>query len=133
MTIVASSAREGAVIHVEVEDRTASGMGSSGTFRGTISGGGGRDYEGPTRGGEGMGRGALPAGTGDAFQAGMALIRQCAEQVAATLSEVGRTIAPDEVEVQFGIKMDLEVGAFICKSKSEAQLQVTLKWAKGPG
>jgi hypothetical protein len=38
---------------------------------------------------------------------------------------------PDEVEVQFGIQLSVEVGAFITAS-SACNFQVTMKWTSAP-
>src|SRR5437867_9727889 len=35
---------------------------------------------------------------------------------------------PDEVEVEFGIKLSTEVGAIIAKTEAEGTLKVTLTW-----
>ncbi len=65
-----------------------------------------------------------------AFAKGMQLIRTCAEQVADTVRKVNEAVRPDEVEVKFGVKITGETGALIAKSGTEAQLEVTLKWAE---
>lgn len=38
--------------------------------------------------------------------------------------------APDEVSVEFGIKLSAEAGAFLASAGIEANYTVTLKWAK---
>jgi hypothetical protein len=38
--------------------------------------------------------------------------------------------APDEIEVEFGIKLSAEAGAFIAAASAEANYKVTLKWNK---
>src|SRR3990170_7169368 len=38
--------------------------------------------------------------------------------------------APDEIGVEFGIKLSAEAGAFIASAGVEANYKVTLKWAK---
>jgi hypothetical protein len=40
--------------------------------------------------------------------------------------------APDEIDVEFGIKLSAEVGAFIASAGVEANYTVTLKWTKSP-
>ena len=40
--------------------------------------------------------------------------------------------APDEIGVEFGIKLSAEVGAFIASAGVEANYTVTLKWTKSP-
>jgi len=62
------------------------------------------------------------------FEKGMALIRNCAEQVADTMRKVDRAVSPDEVEVKFGVKLIGEAGALIAKKGAEAHMEVTFKW-----
>ncbi|MGH2593215.1 MAG: CU044_2847 family protein [Anaerolineae bacterium] len=38
--------------------------------------------------------------------------------------------APDEVGVEFGIKLNAEAGAFVALAGAEANYKVTLKWTK---
>lgn len=38
--------------------------------------------------------------------------------------------SPDEVEVQFGLKLDADCGAFVASASVEANYSVTLKWKK---
>lgn len=40
-----------------------------------------------------------------------------------TLSEL-----PDEIEVEFGIKLDTEIGAFVASAGLEAHYRVSMKW-----
>jgi len=65
-----------------------------------------------------------------AFSKGMRLIRTCAEQVSETVRQVSTAARPQEVEVKFGVKLTTEAGAFIAKTGTEAQMEVTLKWAQ---
>jgi hypothetical protein len=39
-------------------------------------------------------------------------------------------IKPDEISLQFGVKISAEAGAFIASAASEANFQVALKWTK---
>lgn len=39
--------------------------------------------------------------------------------------------APDELEVEFGIQVSLEVGAFIATADSSANFRVTMRWLRG--
>jgi len=66
----------------------------------------------------------------EAFTQGMALIRTCAEQVAETVAKVSAAAKPTSVEVEFGIKLNGEVGALIAKTGAEAHLNVKLSWNK---
>lgn len=38
--------------------------------------------------------------------------------------------APDEVEVEFGLSLSAEAGAFIASTGVEANYKITLKWSK---
>ncbi|WP_456846974.1 CU044_2847 family protein [Cellulomonas sp. P5_C6] len=40
---------------------------------------------------------------------------------------------PDEIEVEFGIQMSAEVGAFVAGASSAANFKVTLTWKKAGG
>ena len=64
------------------------------------------------------------------FQKGMDLIRTCAEQVTSAVETLSKTAQPNEVEVEFGIKLTGEMGALLAKQSTEAHIQVTLKWKR---
>ena len=51
-----------------------------------------------------------------------ALLRQVREQ----------EDAPDELEVEFGIQVSLEVGAYIAAAGSQANFRVTMRWRSRP-
>ena len=40
--------------------------------------------------------------------------------------------APDELEVEFGIQISLEVGAYIAAASSTANFRVTMRWRSHP-
>jgi len=40
--------------------------------------------------------------------------------------------APDELEVEFGIQISLEVGAYIAAASSTANFRVTMRWLARP-
>ena len=40
---------------------------------------------------------------------------------------------PDEVELEFGVKLDVEGNALIAKAGIEAAIAVTLTWKRGGG
>ena len=40
----------------------------------------------------------------------------------------GQDDAPDELEVEFGIQISLEVGAYIAAASSTANFRVTMRW-----
>ena len=52
-----------------------------------------------------------------------ALVRQVREQ----------EDTPDELEVEFGIQVSLEVGAYIAAASSSANFRVTMRWRSRPG
>jgi len=45
----------------------------------------------------------------------------------------GLADAPDEIEVEFGIQLSAEVGAFVAKASGDANFRVLLRWKRGPG
>lgn len=54
--------------------------------------------------------------------------------VSALLQQVrGQEDAPDELEVEFGIQISLEVGAYIAAASSQANFRVTMRWLNRPG
>ncbi|WP_242909520.1 CU044_2847 family protein [Actinomadura terrae] len=62
------------------------------------------------------------------FQEAVALVRNCADEVAAQLETMPAASRPHEVELQMGVKVDGKVGAKIVELTSGCQLQVTLRW-----
>jgi hypothetical protein len=42
-----------------------------------------------------------------------------------------RTLAPDEAQIEFGLKLSAETGVVISKAALEAHFTVTLSWSKG--
>ena len=66
------------------------------------------------------------ARTGDTFEAAFERIRPAATAAVRSL----RTMAdrPQEVEIEFGIKLSAEVGAVIAHTAAEANFRVTLRW-----
>ncbi|ONI88157.1 hypothetical protein ALI22I_19920 [Saccharothrix sp. ALI-22-I] len=59
---------------------------------------------------------------------GVELARSCAQRFTEGLKDLGRGVAPHEVELQLGITLDAELGAVLAKTKTSAQLQITLRW-----
>jgi hypothetical protein len=53
-------------------------------------------------------------------------VAEAAEQVAGSLRS---RLAPDEVSLEFGLKVSGEVNWFFAKSQGEGTIKVTLKWA----
>lgn len=44
----------------------------------------------------------------------------------------GQEDAPDELEVEFGIQVSVEVGAYIAAASSTANFRVTMRWVSRP-
>lgn len=61
---------------------------------------------------------------------GVQLARTCAVRFTDGLKDLGKGVAPDEVELQLGITLDAELGAVLAKTKTSAQLQITLRWQR---
>ena len=61
------------------------------------------------------------------FSKALSRIRPTANELIATLR--GLAQRPDEVEVEFGIKLGGQMGALIAKASTEANFIVKLKWA----
>jgi hypothetical protein len=74
---------------------------------------------------------ALSERSATAMNAAMSSIRDVADRVNSTVTGLIRQ--PEEVEVEFGIKLDAEVGALIAKTRVEAHMMVTLKWTRDQG
>jgi hypothetical protein len=55
-------------------------------------------------------------------------VEQAAQSVIDRLRSL--STAPDEIEVEFGVKLNAEAGAVIAKASSEAHFQIGLKWKK---
>jgi hypothetical protein len=52
--------------------------------------------------------------------------------VSALVEQVrGQRDAPDEFEVEFGIQISMEVGAYIAAASSTANFRVTMRWLSG--
>lgn len=70
----------------------------------------------------------IPEKAKQTFEAGLDKVRS----MASVLLEKLRALAdsPDEVEVEFGVKMNSEMGAIIAKAGVEAHYRVTLKWKR---
>ena len=55
-------------------------------------------------------------------------IRSAANVTLAKLRDVAE--APDEVEVQFGVRLNAQAGAVIAKTEAEGHLQVRMAWKR---
>ncbi len=64
-----------------------------------------------------------------AINIAMGSIRSMARRVAKTMDALDDKVRPDEAEIEFGINLDAEAGAFLAKASSGAQITVKLKWS----
>jgi hypothetical protein len=64
------------------------------------------------------------------LEAALEGVRSAATVTLAKLRDVAE--APDEVEVQFGVRLNAQAGAVIAKTEAEGHLQVRVTW-KRPG
>jgi hypothetical protein len=72
--------------------------------------------------------GEITAKAGETLEDALEKIKPAAQAIIARLRELQD--APDEVGVEFGIKLSAAAGAFIASAGVEANYKVTLKWAK---
>ena len=66
----------------------------------------------------------------DTFEAALSKVRYAAEGILNQLRSLAQP--PDEVEVEFGVKMNAETGAIIAKASTEANFKINLIWKKSP-
>jgi NTP-dependent ternary system trypsin peptidase co-occuring protein len=62
------------------------------------------------------------------LEAALEGIRSAANVTLAKLRNVAE--APDEVEVQFGVRLNAQAGAVIAKTEAEGHLQVRMAWKR---
>ncbi|MFM9458323.1 CU044_2847 family protein [Streptomyces europaeiscabiei] len=62
------------------------------------------------------------------FSEALDLIGSCAEEVHGRFTTMPQDRQPQELEVQFAVKLDAKIGAQIVETTAGAQLQVTLRW-----
>jgi len=58
----------------------------------------------------------------------MGTVRSMAYRVSKTINGIDAKVRPDEAEIEFGINLDMEAGAWLAKTGAGAQLSVKLKW-----
>lgn len=63
-----------------------------------------------------------------AIDIAMNTIYYMAKRVSSTVEEID--IKPESVGIEFGLKLDADIGAMIAKAGSEATLNVKLTWGK---
>jgi hypothetical protein len=72
--------------------------------------------------------GEVAAKAKETLEAALDKIKPASEAIVTKLR--GLHDAPDEIGVEFGIKLSAEAGAFIASAGVEANYKVTLKWTK---
>jgi hypothetical protein len=65
-----------------------------------------------------------------ALDQAMNTIYHMAQRVTDTMKALPKSELPNKVEVEFGIKLDAEAGAYIAKAGVEASITVTLAWER---
>lgn len=63
-----------------------------------------------------------------AFADVTSLIRSLAKGLVREIRELEQEVGPKEFTIEFGVKLDTEVGAVLASSKTGASLMVKLKW-----
>jgi NTP-dependent ternary system trypsin peptidase co-occuring protein len=67
------------------------------------------------------------------FSEALDLLGSCAAEVKQRLAAMPDATRPDEVELQFAVRLDAKFGAAIVEATSGAQLQVVLRWRERDG
>jgi hypothetical protein len=63
-----------------------------------------------------------------AVKVAMQTMRDMAELLTRTIEAVDEAVCPDEMKVEFGLRLDAETGALLAKTSAGAHLCVTYKW-----
>jgi len=63
-----------------------------------------------------------------ALDKAMSTIRQMGNRVTETIKSIEVVDRPTKVELEFGIKLDADVGAYVAKVSTEAGFKVVLTW-----
>ncbi|MEO3813827.1 CU044_2847 family protein [Sphaerisporangium sp. B11E5] len=71
--------------------------------------------------------GDIITASADSLQSALAPIRTAAEAALDTFRKAG----PNEVEIEFGVRLTAEAGAVIAKTGTEGHLTVKLTWREG--
>ena len=62
------------------------------------------------------------------FEEALNRVKPAAETIIAKLRDLSS--APDQVEVEFGLKLSAEAGAFFASASAEANFVITLSWSR---
>lgn len=73
--------------------------------------------------------GEIAARAAQTFEAALEKIKPAASAIIAKLRSLSDP--PDEMEVEFGLKLSAEAGAVVASSSIQAHYTVTLKWKRG--
>jgi hypothetical protein len=65
------------------------------------------------------------------FEAALDRIRTAAESMLTRLTSLAQP--PDELAIEFGVKLNAETGAVIAKAATEANFTINLKWSRAKG
>ena len=63
-----------------------------------------------------------------ALNMAMGTVRSMAYRVSKTMETMDAKVRPNEAEIEFGVNLDMEVGAWLAKTGAGAQITVKLKW-----
>jgi hypothetical protein len=78
-----------------------------------------------TRGGRAEG---LTVEASESFEGALRRVQPAAVAIVERLR--GLSDAPEEIEVEFGIQLSAEVGAFVARAAGEANFRVALRWSR---
>ena len=65
------------------------------------------------------------------FEAALARVEPAATAIVDRLRDLAD--APDEIRVEFGIRLSAELGAFVAKASGDANFRVSLRWKRDGG
>ncbi|MEX2980975.1 CU044_2847 family protein [Streptomyces sp. C36] len=74
--------------------------------------------------------GEVVKAAGESLESALGRLRSVAETLASSLRDVAH--APEEMTVEFGVKLNTEAGLVIAKAATEANFTVVMKWTKHP-
>jgi hypothetical protein len=70
--------------------------------------------------------GEIAVKVGQSLEAALSRIKPAASAVVATLRDLADS--PDEIKVEFGVKLSAKAGAILASADAEANYKVTLSW-----
>ncbi|GAA2152912.1 hypothetical protein GCM10009760_50130 [Kitasatospora kazusensis] len=76
-----------------------------------------------------VGRSGAVGRASETFEEALSGVRAAAESALAVFR--GGSLAPDEVEIEFGVKLSAEAGALVARTAADAHLTVRLSWSSG--